>query len=138
MITDAQGVILLVHTTPANVRDDQPVEHMVKNLPTIAGPRGRPRHQPRALIGDRGYGFPWLIHLILTMGIVAMLAPRGGTHGSGLGNKRYVVERTLAWFNQFRRLRLCYEKCGEHWQGFHDLAACIICAHRLKKRRARL
>src|SRR5215469_4514707 len=28
----------------------------------------------------------------------------------GLGRWRWVVERTFAWFNQFRRLRIRYEK----------------------------
>lgn len=138
MITEAQGLPLLVHVTPANVRDDQPVAQMLKALPPIAGPRGRPRQKPRALVGDRGYGFPWLINLVTDLDITSMLAPRGAEHGSGLGTKRYVVERTLAWFNHFRRLRVCYEKCGEHWQGFNELAACLICARRLIRCRAGL
>jgi transposase len=31
-------------------------------------------------------------------------------HGSGLGRWRWVVERSFAWLNQFRRLRVRYEK----------------------------
>jgi hypothetical protein len=31
-------------------------------------------------------------------------------HGSGLGTWRWVVERTFAWLNQFRRLRVRYDK----------------------------
>ena len=31
-------------------------------------------------------------------------------HGSGLGQWRWVVERTFAWLNQFRRLRVRYDK----------------------------
>jgi transposase len=34
---------------------------------------------------------------------------RNTKHGSGLGRFRWVVERTFAWLNQFRRLRLRYE-----------------------------
>lgn len=124
---------LLVHTTAANVRDDGPVLEMVKNLPAIQGPRGRPRRKPRALCGDRGYGFPHLIAAIVMLRITSLLAPRGVEHGSGLGQVRYVVERTLAWFGHCRRLKLCYEKSGPHFQAFHDLAACLICANRLKQ-----
>lgn len=122
-----------MHTTPANVRDDQPVLEMVEHLPAIQGPRGRPRRRPKALCGDRGYGFPHLISAIIMLSIVSMLAPRGEAHGSGLGQVRYVVERSLAWFGHCRRLKMCYEKTGAHFQAFHDLAACLICANRLKR-----
>jgi hypothetical protein len=52
-------------------------------------------------------------------------------HGSGLGKTRYVVERSLSWMSNFRRLKLCYERFGEHFQAFHELAACLICANRI-------
>lgn len=105
---------------------------MVKNLPPVQGPRGRPRCKPKALYGDRGYGFPWIIAAIVAMSIVSKLAPRGSAHGSGLGKVRYVIERTMTWFGHWRRLKLCYEKTGEHWQAYHDLAASLICFRRLQ------
>ena len=54
------------------------------------------------------------------------------THGSGLGFFRYVVERTLAGFSRFRRIAVCYERKGEHFQGLHELAACCITVSRLR------
>ncbi|MGB4259803.1 MAG: hypothetical protein WBL15_19055, partial [Phycisphaerae bacterium] len=62
------------------------------------------------------------------------LAPTGrhGTlHGSGLGRVRYVVERTLAWFANNRRIRMCYERKACHFQAFHELAAALIVAGKL-------
>lgn len=94
----------------------------------MAGARGRPRFRPAAYLGDRGYG--WAVNILETTrrGVVPQLArPQDPAHGSGLGRLRYVVERTLAWFGHFRRLRFCYEKCGEFLQAFHDLAATLIC-----------
>jgi hypothetical protein len=61
-----------------------------------------------------------------------VLAVRGSPHGSGLGRTRYVVERTHSWFTHYRRLLLCYESRGAHYQGFYQLAACHICAKRLR------
>lgn len=52
-------------------------------------------------------------------------------HGSGLGKFRYVVERTLAWFGNFRRLKICYERTGKHFQALHELAAAVICSQKL-------
>jgi transposase len=106
---------------------------MVGNLPPIPGPRGRPRRKPKALIGDRGYGFAWVIAVILAMRIISLLDPRGSLHGSGLGKRRYVIERSLAAIGQCRRLKLCYEKCGEHFQAFHELAISLLCFRRLQQ-----
>jgi transposase len=52
-------------------------------------------------------------------------------HGSGLGKFRFVVERTLSWFSQKRRIKHCYERSGEHLQALHDLAAAVICSKKL-------
>jgi transposase len=120
-----------VHTTPANIRDDIPAVEMVESMPPIKQPRGRPRRKPGELIGDRGYGFAWIIQAIVALGIVSLLCPRGSPHGSGLGKRRYVIERTLSWLGNFRRVKLCYEKTGVHFQAFHNLAAGIVCAGRL-------
>ena len=107
---------------------------MLDNLPTVKKPRGRPRWKPVSLVGDAGYGFPALIAAVASRRIVPLLAERGRQlHGSGLGWFRCVVERTLAWFGTFRRLKLCYERRGNHFQGFHDLAAAVICARRLDR-----
>jgi transposase len=127
VITDANGVPLVVSTTPANVRDEQPAIELLKSIPPIRQPRGRPRRKPDALMGDRGYGFPSVIAAGVAMNIISLLAPRGSEHGSGLGKQRYVVERTLSWFGNYRRIKFCYEKTGVSFQAFHDLAATLIC-----------
>lgn len=121
----------MVRTTPANVRDERPAVEMLDAIPPIQGPCGRPRFRPQALQGDRGYGFPAVIRAVRARRVESRLAPRGEEHGSGLGKTRYVVERTLAWFGQCRRLKLCYEKTGAHFQAFHDLAAGLLCVRRL-------
>ena len=131
VLVDAAGLPLAVLTTPANTRDDAAAPALLARLRPIAGPRGRPRRKPDALVGDRGYGFPWLMSLVAGMRVLCLLAPRGAGHGSGLGVLRWVVERTLAWFGNYRRLKLCYEREGERFQAFHDLAAALICFGRL-------
>lgn len=132
MISDAGGIPLLVRTTPANVRDEKPTVTMVQSLPSVRqGKVGRPRRKPDALIGDRAYGFSWIIAAIVVLGIVALMCPRGTPHGSGLGRRRWVIERTMSWLGNFRRLKLCYERTGQHFQAFHDLAACLVCAKKL-------
>lgn len=132
-MTDAEGLPLVIKITPANTRDDQVALPLLLDLPPIAGPRGRPRTKPKVLQGDAGYGSAALATLVKWLGIQPQLAPltKSRAHGSGLGKTRYVVERTLAWFGNFRRIKLCYERSGPHFQAFHDLAAAVLCANRL-------
>lgn len=140
MLTDADGIPLLVQTGPANQRDDTKLEDLLEALPVLTdGRTGEVHIGPRALMGDRGYGFKYLIALVTLYGILSLLSPRGKEqpHGSGLGKQRYVVERTLSWLSRFRRITQCYERKGEHFQACNELAACIICANRLKNERHR-
>jgi transposase len=133
VISDANGIPLVVHTGPANQRDDRRAFALLDDYPTLQGPRGRPRTRPEILQGDAGYGFPDLVRDVRSRRIKPQLAPRGKDvqHGSGLGTTRYVVERTLSWFGNARRIKFCYERIGAHFQAFHDLAAALICAKRL-------
>ena len=52
---------------------------------------------------------------------------RNTDHGSGLGRWRWVVERTFAWLNQFRRLRVRYEKRADLHEAFLSLGCILIC-----------
>ena len=129
-MTDADGLPLVVLVGPANRRDEQPVGPLLWALHAVLAAAGLPR--PAAVQADRGYGFPWTIALVLAWRMWAVIARRGSPHGSGLGRTRYVVERTHSWFSRFRRLVQCYERRPGHAQGFHTLAACVICARRLR------
>lgn len=138
VITDAQGVPLIVQTGPANEPDGKRAIAMLDQLPAVAGQHGRPRRKPKIFQGDAAYGTAAIIQQVLQRGIRPLLAPYGNSkhqHGSGLGKTRYVVERTLSWFGSFRRLKLCYERTPEHLQAFHELAASLICFNRLSPKR---
>jgi hypothetical protein len=133
VLTEAEGVPLVVQTSPANVNDETQLPSILDAMPAVQGPRGRPRRKPGSIFGDRAYGTAVMIALVVVLGIFSFLAPRSDdTHGSGLGFFRYVVERTLACFSRFRRIAMCYERNGEHFQGLHELAACCLTVTRLR------
>ena len=136
-MSDAQGIPLVIATGPANQRDEELVEPMLKQFPPLPDRKGKVRRKPKVLQGDRGYGFPHIIKLLVRLVIGSLLAVRGHPHGSGLGKTRYVIERTMAWLSEYRRLKLCYERSGERFRGFHVLAACVICSNRLQQTRRR-
>jgi transposase len=121
-----------VRVSRANLHDSKPAIEMLDAIAPVQGPRGRPRIRPDAFLGDRAYGTPDNLVDCYARGITPLLARPRTPNGSGLGKWRYVVERTLSWFGNFRRLKLCYEKTGTHFQAFHELAASLICARKLK------
>lgn len=136
MITEARGVPLVVQTGPANQPDGQLAIPLLDKIPAVAGRRGRPKRKPKSFLGDGAYGTKKNIRQVLARGIKPLLSLFGKakkTNGSGLGKLRYVVERTLSWFGNYRRLKLCYERLGKYFQAFHELAACLICAAKLSK-----
>src|SRR5262245_28213526 len=106
---------------------------MLDRFPQVPDSKGKEHRKPKAVQGDRAYGFPWIIAMVVARLIISLLAPRRSPHGSGLGETRYVVERTMAWLATYRRLRACYEKIGAHFYAFHVLAACVICSVRLRR-----
>jgi transposase len=61
-----------------------------------------------------------------------VIARRQSGHGSGLGKRRWVVERTFAWLHNFRRLRTRYERLAELHQAFMSLACAVICQRYLR------
>ena len=135
-MTDANGIPQMVRTGPANQPDAALAPEMLDAIPACAGRKGRPRHRPRAFQGDGAYGIKAIIAAVVQRRVRSQLAPYGRSrteHGSGLGKTRYVVERSLSWMSNFRRLKLCDERAGEHFQAFHELAASLICAHRVSK-----
>jgi transposase len=55
-----------------------------------------------------------------------VIARRGVPHGSGLCVQRWVVERTIAWFHGFRRLRIRWERRDDIHEAFLGLATRLI------------
>jgi transposase len=127
LIVDGHGVPLEVQLSGANKPDINQLLPLVANLPEVRGKPGRPRSRPAKLYGDRAYDSEPARGILRWLGIVPFLAKRRTGHGSGMGKVRYVVERTIAWLHQQRRLRVRYDRRDDIHQGFLSLAASLIC-----------
>jgi len=133
LICDGRGVPLAIQLTGANRNDSQQALPLVDAIPSLQGEQGRPRHRPDCVLGDRGYDAKAIRQGLRCRRIVPLLAKRNTEHGSGLGRWRWVVERTFAWLNQFRRLRVRYEKQADIHEGFLTLACALVCWSVLQK-----
>ncbi|MHA3946252.1 IS5 family transposase [Cellulomonas bogoriensis] len=131
LIVDANGVPLQVTLTGGNRHDVTQLLPLVDTLPRIRGLVGRPRQKPRHLYADRGYDFDKYRRELRRRGITSHIARRGVAHGSGLGKKRWVVERGFAWLHHFKRLRTRYEIRDDLHLGLLKLACILICYRKL-------
>ncbi len=100
---------------------------LVNAIPAIGGKPGRRIQRPERFYADRAYHSELHSILLWNRGIEPCIAQRGQPHGSGLDKVRWVVERTLSWLHQYRRLRVRYERRADIHQAFLILGCALIC-----------
>jgi transposase len=127
VLTDGEGIPLAMILTGANAHDVTQLIPLVAAIPPVKGKRGRPRRRPERVQGDRAYDSEPHRHELRQRGIEPVLAKRQTEHGSGLGGFRWVVERTISWLHQFRRLRIRYERRPEIHEALMSVACSLIC-----------
>jgi len=131
LVTDANGIPLSVTLTGANRHDVTQLLPLVDSIPPIAGKVGRPLQHPDSLLGDRAYDSEPHRRQLRNRGIVPLLAERWTENGSELGIYRWVIERTISWLHQNRRLRIRYEKRDDIHEAFLTIGCIKICWNHL-------
>jgi transposase len=127
LIACGRGTPLACSLTGGNRNDITQMIPLLDAIPQVRGRHGQPRRRPRSLYGDRAYHSREGRGELRRRHIQAKIAwPRSG-HGSGLGTKRWVVERTIAWLHQYRRLRIRYERRDDIHEAFLAIACTLIC-----------
>jgi hypothetical protein len=98
--------------------------------------RARPCRQTAATArhgrGRRGYDYDNDRRAVRERGVCPRIARKQTAHGSGLGRQRWVLERTLSWLHQHRRLRIRWERRADIHEAFLSLACSLICFRRLQ------
>jgi transposase len=127
LVTDAEGVPLKPLLASANTTDTQILIPLVDAIPPVAGKVGHPRRRPAELYGDRGFDCIAHRERLRDRHIRPKIAWRCVPSGSGLGVYRWVVERTISWLHQFRRLRIRFERRPEIHEALLSLGCSLIC-----------
>jgi transposase len=141
VLVERQGVPLGVLLEAATVAEVQLAE---ATLAQVRVPRGgsrgpgRPRMKPARLVADRGYDSRPLWERLHRRGvdlIVPHLRTRRRRWQDGRKLRRYkhrwIVERTNAWLQSFRRLTVRYEHQLPVYRAFVHLACAVIVLRRL-------
>ena len=134
VVADGKGVPLGVSITSASPSEVTLAE---PTLATIAVPRrgrGRPRSRMVRLIADRAYDSDPLRRALHRRGI-ELISPhrinrRRPKTQDGRKLRRYrrrwIIERTMAWYGSFRRLIVRYERSTRLYLAFFHFASALI------------
>jgi transposase len=119
-LTDAAGVPIATVSAPANTVDHAllaPTLDALKDLQPL------PEHVTVHL--DAGYDYRPCREALHARGLLGEIAHRGTPAPIQVG-KRWVVERTNSWLNDFGRLRRCTERRQDCLDAYLALAAAIV------------
>lgn len=115
----------------ANRHDSILFDQILDAVPRIRQPNGRRRTRPAKLHADKAYDIPRCRQALRRRRITGRIARKGIDSSERLGQHRWVVERTLAWLNRFRRLTVRYERRADIHQAFLTLGCALICFRKL-------
>ena len=115
--------------TAAMVHDSNVFEELVDAVEPIKRPRGAdqtPERSPSQAPEEgaripKGYDAKKCRATLRRRGIKSRIARRGIESSERLGRHRWVVERTLAWLDRYRRLAVRYERRAD----IHEAFFCI-------------
>ncbi|MGI4748882.1 MAG: IS5 family transposase [Janthinobacterium lividum] len=134
LITDRNGIPLAFVLTGANTNDSMPFKELLDSIPPIGGRPGRARYRPDKLHADKAYDHRRRRQTCRRRGIAPRIARRGVETSQKLGRHRWVIDRTFAWINRFRRLVTRYERRSDIHHGFTAFACSLICFNTLQRR----
>lgn len=138
VVVDGQGLPLGIHVASARPAE---VTLIDPTLATIRVPRpggGAPRRKPRRIIADRAYDSDPARERLRRRGITLIVPYRDNRtrrkYEDGRHLRRYrrrwVVERTFAWFGNFRRLLVRHERFTSMYRALMYFAAALIALRR--------
>jgi transposase len=124
VLVDAKGLPVAVHTTSANHAECGLIQELFGFM--------LPAQLPERIIGDKAYDSDGLDASLLEKEI-EMIAPNRANRsitqdGRPLRRykRRWTVERTISWLQNYRRLCIRWEKSLLAFQGFLHLACSLI------------
>ena len=132
LIACGRGTPLAVGLTGGNRNDITQMIPLVDAIPPVRGRRGRPRRRPASALGDRAYHSRQGRRELRHRRIQAKIAWPKSAARLRARTQRWVVERTIAWLHQYRRLRIRYERRDDIHEAFLAIGCSLICLKLLR------
>ncbi len=134
VVIDGQGIPIGAQLASAQISEFRLAESTLARVRVPRCGRGRPRKRLRRVIADRGYDSDGLRQQLLEHG-TELIAPyiRTKKHRRFEDKRklrryrrRWKIERTNAWLQNFRRIQVRYDRILSVYQGFFHCACLII------------
>jgi transposase len=134
VVVDGQGIPLGAHLDSASPSEMKLLEPTIEKIAVPRNGRGRPRKNPVRIIADKGYDSDPLRERLAKRGIDLICPYRNNNkkkkYQDGRKLRRYkrrwTVERTFAWLQNFRRLVVRWEREIIVYQAFFHVACILI------------
>ena len=123
---DGDGVPVACVATAANVNDTLVFERLFLAAFAVMA-------RIRTVFADKGYDAEHHRELCRFFGVTPRIYQRGQPPGSGLGQRRWPVERSNAWVLENKRLALRYDRLGFIIQSLLQSACIFLVAKRLAR-----
>jgi len=123
---DGDGVPVACVATAANVNDTLVFERLFLAAFAVMA-------RIRTVFADKGYDAEHHRELCRFFGVTPQIYLRGQPPGSGLGRRRWPVERSNAWVLENKRLALRYDRLGFIIQSLLQSACIFLVAKRLAR-----
>jgi transposase len=134
VVVDGQGIPIGAHLDSASLNEVTLLETTIETISVSRSGRGRPRKNPKRIIADKGYDSDPLRQRLARRGIDWICPYRQNNKEKKYHDgrkmrrykRRYKVERTSAWLQNFRRLVVRYDRLMSVYQGFFHIACLLI------------
>jgi transposase len=139
VVVDGQGVPVGVQLASAQIAECRLAESTLQQVKVPRVGRGRPRSHLRRVIADRGYGSDALRARFKQRGTELIVPYRKNVRNRRFEDKRklrryrkrWKIERTNAWLQNFRRIQVRYDRILTVFQGFLHFACLLIALRHL-------
>ena len=124
--TTGDGIPVACMATAANVNDTVLFERLFLAAFVVMA-------RIRSVFADKGYDAERHRRLSRVFRVAPFIHKRRQPHGSGLGQHRWPVERTLSWLLENKRLSLRYDRCGFIIQSLLQIGCIFLVAAKLAR-----
>ena len=140
VMVDGTGIPLTILTEAANISEYNLALQTIDQISVEKRPL-HPKKRPDSLIADRGYDAKWLRTAIRSRNITPYIPKRrkpGQEEQPFYNTKikshyatRWIVERTNAWLQNYRRITVRWDHNCDNYEPFIELACILICLRRV-------
>ena len=137
---DGTGIPLSIVTEGANVSEYHLALKTVDEI-SVAKRPNHPKKRPERIVADRGYDARWLRKSMWQRRIKPFIPkrrkrgqkeePKYNNPVKDMYKTRWIVERTNAWLQNYRRVAIRWDKLADSYEAFIELACILICLRRV-------